>query len=197
MIIGLTGSSGSGKSTVAKMFADIGCAVIDCDEISRYIDAFDEYKSAVKKEFGKAVFDENGNISRRALGKTVFSDEKKLKALSHISHPIIKKEVLSRLDRLKGKNAVIDAPLLFEGGLDGLCDVTVGVIADDDMRANRVAERDGLPLAEATARVRSQEKAEFYRGNCTYIIENNGGISALESSFSNIIERIGIKKSER
>ena len=132
MIIGLTGSSGSGKSTVAAMFKRAGCHIVDCDAISKRIDKDARYKALVRENFGDGVFDENGEISRKKLGAIVFGNAELLKKLSAISHPVIIKRVVRAVNRYrKTSNVVIDAPLLFESGLDAMCDTTVGVVADD------------------------------------------------------------------
>ena len=185
MIIGLTGSSGSGKSTVARVFENAGYLIVDCDEISRNIDNDPYYKNAVRESFGDVVFDGQGRIDRRALGNVVFSDAKKLELLTGISHPIIKSEVFRRIDR--AEKAVIDAPLLFESGLDKECDITIGVISKGDIRANRVAARDNLDIKDAMIRTSMQKNDDFYRENCVYIIENNGSIDELEKKVSDVL----------
>ena len=191
MIIGLTGSSGSGKSTVSKMFSKLGYYIVDCDAISRETDELPEYKDAVLELFGDGVFDKNGKIDRKALGKIVFSSPEMLKKLTDISHPAIKAEVMRRICDNKDKNAVIDAPLLFESGLDAVCDVTVGVVADSDLRVRRVMMRDSLDEKTAKKRTSSQKDDGFYTSRCTYIIENNGELNCLEESFLAIAKKLG------
>lgn len=188
VIIGLTGSSGSGKSTVAKMFCRAGYRIVDCDKISHDIDAVPEYINAVRAHFGNGAFDANGKIDRRALGKIVFADKEKLSLLTAISHPIIKKKVMEQLST--GGKIVIDAPLLFESGLDSVCDLTVGVISGKEMRAKRVAERDGLDVSDAAIRTSSQKNDDFYREKCVYIIENEGSISDLEKNVSKMLAEL-------
>ena len=189
MIIGLTGSSGSGKSTVAGMLKALGFFVIDCDALSKSIDSVDKYKVLVEENFGREVFD-GENISRKKLGKLVFSDKVKLSILTKISHPIIIELVISKIKENLGKDIIIDAPLLFESGLDSTCDTTIGIIADESLRSKRVMIRDSISEDYALARISSQQSSEFYRKKCAFIIENNGDIDSLENTLRNIIENI-------
>ena len=189
MIIGLTGSSGSGKSTVAGMLEALGFFIIDCDALSKSIDSVDKYKALIEENFGREVFD-GENISRKKLGKLVFSDKEKLSILTKISHPIIIELVISKIKENLGKDIIIDAPLLFESGLDSTCDTTIGIIADESLRSKRVMIRDSISEDYALARISSQQSSEFYRKNCAYIIENNGDIDSLANTLRNIIENI-------
>ena len=189
MIIGLTGSSGSGKSTIAGMLKALGFFVIDCDALSKSIDGVEKYKVLVEENFGREVFD-GENISRKKLGKLVFSDKEKLDILTKISHPIIIELVISKIKENLSKDIIIDAPLLFESGLDSMCDITIGIIADKALRSKRVMIRDGVSEDYALARISSQQSSEFYRKKCTLIIENNGDIDSLENTLRNIIENI-------
>lgn len=189
MIIGLTGSSGSGKSTIAGMLKALGFFVIDCDALSKSIDGVEKYKVLVEENFGREVFD-GENISRKKLGKLVFSDKEKLDILTKISHPIIIELVISKIKENLSKDIIIDAPLLFESGLDSICDITIGIIADKALRSKRVMIRDGISEDYALARISSQQSSEFYRKKCTLIIENNGDIDSLENTLRNIIENI-------
>ena len=192
MIIGLTGSSGSGKSTVAAMFKRAGCHIVDCDAISKRIDKDARYKALVRENFGDGVFDENGEISRKKLGAIVFGNAELLKKLSAISHPVIIKRVVRAVNRYrKTSNVVIDAPLLFEGGLDAMCDTTVGVVADDRLRVKRISDRDGIDAVNAARRASFQQNADFYKKSCIFIIENNGNMSELEENFASLINEIG------
>ena len=194
MKIGLTGSSGSGKSTVAAMFAALGCKVVDCDAISRAIDVLPEYKDAVREKFGDGVFDGGGNIDRRALGKAVFGSDELLSALTAISHPIIIARVIKEIEKYGDANVVIDAPLLFESGLDKICDVTVGVVANAKERARRVSLRDKITVKDAARRVSLQKSIDFYKKNCIFIIENNGTAEELEKRFASVAEKIGLER---
>lgn len=194
MIIGLTGSSGSGKSTVASMLQKQAYHIIDCDKISREIDNDEEYIKMIRNAFGDVVFS-SGKISRRALGHIVFSDRKKLELLSSISHPIIRKKVLEDIEKhKKSSNIILDAPLLFESGLDSICDTTIGIIADDDLRTSRVMERDHLDIDEAKKRISAQQSIDFYKNKCIIIIENNGDVTALSEKLTSIINNIESKK---
>lgn len=194
MKIGLTGSSGSGKSTVAAMFKACGYHIVDCDKISRSIDALPEYKAAVREKFGDRVFDKRSGIDRRALGKLVFDDPDLLSALTAISHPIIIARVLKEIEKCGDANVVIDAPLLFESGLDKICDVTVGVIANAKERAHRVARRDKIAVKDAVRRVSSQKNIDFYKKNCIFIIKNSGTLDELEKSFHDVAAKLGSEK---
>lgn len=189
MIIGLTGSSGSGKSTVAGMLEALGFFIIDCDALSKSIDSMEKYKLLVEENFGREVFD-GENLSRKKLGKLVFSDKEKLHTLTKISHPIIIELVISKIQENLGRDIIIDAPLLFESGLDSMCDATIGIIADEALRSKRVMIRDSISEEYAFARISSQQSSEFYRKKCTFIIENNGDIDSLENALRNIIENI-------
>jgi len=195
VIIGLTGSSGSGKSTVALMFKRAGCYIVDCDAISRSIDGDATYKSLVRENFEDEAFDERGEISRKKLGEIVFSNKESIKKLSAISHPIIIGKVMRSVEEYKSRaNVVIDAPLLFESGLDAVCDTTVGVIADDDIRIERISRRDGLDEETAARRASFQQNTDFYKNNCIFIIENNGDERELEEKFAAVINQIGSEK---
>lgn len=194
MKIGLTGSSGSGKSTVAAMFLLRGCHIVDCDRISRSIDALPEYKAAVREKFGDGVFDDGGSIDRRALGKLVFENAGLLSELTAISHPIIISCVMEEIKKHGDENVVIDAPLLFESGLDKICDVTVGVIAEHGVRAHRVSRRDGISEEDAARRVSLQKSDDFYRNNCIFIIENDGTPEELRMCFDALAAKIGLER---
>ncbi|MBR6051088.1 MAG: dephospho-CoA kinase [Clostridia bacterium] len=198
MKIGLTGSSGSGKSTVAAMFLAMGYKIVDCDKISREIDSLPEYKAAVRKNFGNGAFDDNGGIDRRALGMIVFGNDALLAKLTEISHPIIIARVMEEIEKCGNADVVIDAPLLFESGLDKICDTTIGVVASAKLRARRVSRRDGITVKDAARRVSFQKSIDFYKMNCIHIIENNGTTEELEKKFAAVAEKMkpGRKKRE-
>lgn len=136
MIIGITGASGAGKSIASKVFEKNGFFIIDLDKIAHGI--YDTNKLCVEevaREFGNGILDENGKVMRKKLGEIVFADKEKLNILNKITHKYILNEVFKKLD---GKNnAVLDAPLLFESGLEKHCDITLGIISPNEVKTDR------------------------------------------------------------
>jgi dephospho-CoA kinase len=196
VVIGLTGAIGSGKSTVASLFSDAGFAVVDCDAISRGLDAEPKYTAAVRDAFGDGVVDMSGGtarIARKELAEIVFSSAEAKKKIESIAHPIILEIVCERVDaakRLK-KDIVIDAPLLFESGLDDICDITVGVVTDEKLRFERAMKRGGITEDNLRRRMELQPKNEFYASRCDYIIENDGTADDLKVAFRRVLSAVG------
>lgn len=186
MIIGLTGGIASGKSTVSRELAKRGIPIIDADVIARALLERDgaAYDAVVRAfpQFATA----DGTINRRALGAHVFSDEAALNVLNGITHPIIVAEVKKRAER--EQNAVIDAPLLLEVGLDAICDTVWLVTADRETRIARIIARNGLSRAEAEARIDSQLPEEEKRKRADRVIENNGTMEELLQTLRKEIE---------
>ncbi len=173
MIIGLTGPTGSGKSTVAKFLEDMEFVILDYDKISR-----DTSRKGspclleLSREFGDEILDLEGNLQRKVLGKIVFSDPEKLETLNKITHRYILKESDRLMMENADKNVVLDAPLLFEANLDKKCDAVIGVVAPKELRISRICERDSIDEESAKSRIKSQHDEDFFRENCDFIIEN-------------------------
>ena len=189
MIIGLTGSSGAGKSAAAAFFARKGFFIIDYDRLAREI-----YKKGepclieLTEHFGYDIIDEYGNVMRKKLGDIVFADKDKLKLLNSIAmkHILQKSEII--IEQNKNKNIVLDAPLLFEAGLDKQCTKTIAIIADADVQLERIKLRDGISDETAKGRLKSQHDNEYFAKNCDYCISNNGAPEQLEASLKNLLE---------
>ncbi|MBO5024499.1 MAG: dephospho-CoA kinase [Clostridia bacterium] len=190
MIIGLTGESGAGKSSVARLLDMFGLYIIDCDGISRTLDTDKAYIAQVEKAFGREVISFCGahkKVNRKALGEKVFgrnAEAGDVTTLNEISHPIIIGKVHDGIAYAKacGKTAVIDAPLLFESGLDKICDITIGVIAPEKVRIERLCARDGIDALTAKKRFAAQKDDAFLKANCTHIIVNDDDEAALSES---------------
>ena len=117
------------------------------------------------------------HINRGKLASMVFTNDKDLMVLNSITHPFVIEAIENEISEcycLNDEFVIIDAIALFESGLSNICDVTVGVIADENTRIDRIVERDNLNVARARTRVRAQQREEYYRKKCDYIIENNG-----------------------
>lgn len=198
MIIGLTGESGAGKSTVAKLFDSLGFCVADCDAISKTLDTDGTYIAEIEKAFGSEVIMFCGaqkRINRKALGEKVFGKDAKkdsVKILNSISHPIIIKKVLEKVSAANaaGKTAVIDAPLLFESGLDKVCDSIVGVIAPESVRIERLCMRDGISSDMARKRFAVQKDDSFLRAHCNHIIVNDSDGEELKRRAKVVLEEL-------
>ena len=172
MILGITGGTGCGKTTLLNVIAEKGGLILDCDAIYHQLLAADRnLLNAIEARFPGTV--ENGILQRKKLGAIVFSDEKALKALNKITHGAIKAEVLRRLAH-KPQLAAIDAIGLFEGGLAALCDVTVAVTAPEEVRIQRLMLRDRISEDYARSRIAAQHDEAWFRERCDHILENAG-----------------------
>lgn len=179
LLVGLTGSIATGKSTVSRMLAHLGARVIDADLLAREVVMPGQAAYArIVEEFGPAVVQADGSLDRKALGAIVFGDASRRKSLEEITHPAIglrQQRILSVLDEEAFEGIVIwDAALLFEGGGAGKMDRVVVVYADGETERRRLMERDGLSEEDARARIESQmpvaEKAKL----ADHVIDNSG-----------------------
>ena len=181
LIIGLTGGSGSGKSTAAKGFVQAGYTHIDADFCSRQV--MTENSPCVNEllnTFGN-LLTKDGELDRRALGSIVFNDKKKLATLNQITHKYIMEHILRMIEdyRKAGvERIVLDAPTLYESGADRICSAVVCVVAPILDRAALIAERDSLPkeLAEHMINVHDDS---FYLSRADYILRNDGDVEEL------------------
>lgn len=172
MILGITGGTGCGKTTLLNIIAEYGGLVLDCDAIYHQLLQTDtKLLNAIETRFPGTV--EDGVLQRKQLGSIVFSDEKALLDLNKITHGAVKAEVLRRLETAP-KLAAIDAIALFEGGLAELCDMTVAVTASEEVRVKRLMVRDSISEDYARNRIAAQHGEDWFRQRCDCILENNG-----------------------
>lgn len=172
MIIGLTGQTGAGKSTVCEHLFKKGVHVIDCDKISREVTKDNSpVLEKISEKFEGVV--KNGVLNRRALGQIVFSSPKKKAVLEGILFPEIIKRVKDEINTTHGV-IVLDAPTLFESGLNEVCDKTLAVTADDEKRVSRIVLRDGIDEERAKLRMSAQHTGEWFLKNCDEVVKNDG-----------------------
>ena len=190
MILGITGGTGCGKTTLLNCIAERGGLILDCDAIYHDLLRTDPaLLSAIEARFPGSV--ENGALQRKKLGNLVFSDEKALEDLNAITHGAVKAEVLRRLSE-KPRLAAIDAIALFEGGLATLCDITVAVTAREEARSQRLMVRDGIGRDYAKRRIAAQKSAEWFRERCDYCLENNGTQADFQKTSLAFLRKLGI-----
>jgi dephospho-CoA kinase len=201
VVIGLTGGIGSGKSTVARMLAELGATVIDADAIVHELQAkgmpmVDE----LAREFGPGILTSDGALDRKALGAIVFSDEAARRRLNDIVHPQVGAEFARRLAAAIASNAplvVLDIPLLFEGRESGRgsaaarsVETTVVVWVPEDVQIERQMKRDGCARAEAEQRVRAQLPLDRKRALADHVIDNSGSRAETERQVRALYERL-------
>lgn len=193
MLIGLTGMSGAGKSTVAALFEKKGFRIIDCDALVHSLYEDVRYARLVENAFGKEYI-RDGGVDRKKLGSLVFSDPAALKKLNETVSPFIMCAVTERIERAKteDRSTVLDAPLLFEYGLEKYCDAVIGVTVDTETAVKRLSLRDRRSEGELRARLRSQHDISFFRERCDYVLENDKDGEALSLALDGILEKIYI-----
>jgi dephospho-CoA kinase len=190
LIIGLTGNIGSGKSTVARLLRAWGYKVLDADELARR--ARENKKEELKRLFPEAFRGEE--LDTRALGRLVFSDPERLKALEALLHPEIRRLLEEELKGLEGERVVfLEIPLLFEKGWEGRLDGVLLVKAPLELRLERVMARSGLSREEVLARERAQMPEEEKAGRADWVLENRGSLEELEENLRAILRAIEAK----
>lgn len=193
-VIGLTGGTGSGKSTVAAYLEKKGCIIIDADKISRELTKpGGEALEPIRIRFGDDVFFEDGSLDRKKLGRIVFKDNAKLRSLEEITTDIVIKKTLEKVEQLKKRGfegtVILDAPLLFECGMKDCTDENWLVTCDLEKRIQRLIDRDGLSRESIMNRMANQLSDERKRMMADRVIENSGNLSELYSRIDRIIER--------
>ena len=185
-IVGLTGGSGSGKSTVSEIFENSGACIIDGDKISREItEKNSPVLEKLKDAFGDGIINSDGTLNRRKLGSIVFSDKKSLEILNSITHPAIYEEAVKIIKNKKVGFSVfiIDAAALFDcKPLLDLCNKIIVVCAEKSVRINRICRRDGISEADAENRINSQTSQDVLAEKADFVIFNNGSLKDLEKS---------------
>ena len=178
-IIGITGGTGCGKTTLLNCIAEKGGLILDCDAIyHRLLHENPQLLRSIENRVPGVV--EDGQLQRKKLGNIVFADPDALADLNRITHTAVKNEVL-RLLESGPKLAAIDAIALFEGGLAELCNTTVAVTAPEVDRVQRLMARDGISQDYAQKRIAAQRSSEEFSAMCQYTLENNGELGAFRA----------------
>ncbi len=171
-IIGITGPTGAGKTTVLNELADMGFETVDCDALYYEVLRRDEnLRRGLRETFGD-VFLPDGELDRPALGRRVFGDSAELDKLNALVFPAMEKAVQEKIINCSGKGLAIDAINLLQSGLADMCGLTVAVISDPAVRVRRIMARDGISEERAKARVAAQMPDAWFRERCGLSVEN-------------------------
>ncbi len=190
-ILGLTGGSGTGKSAACTAFARLGCGVIDADATYRTLcDTCEPMLKEIQNVFGD-VFSTDGKLDRKKLGAIVFADAQKLQQLNAITHPYIRQAARDAFAAYSKRGCLLciyDAPVLFEGQMETLCDKTCAVLAARNTRIARIVARDAITEEYAALRIDAQKDDAFYRERCDYIVQNDADLDTLYTQVRKIYE---------
>lgn len=191
-IIGLTGGIACGKSTVSETLHSLGATVIDGDELSRRLTRpGGAALPAIRERFGAAVFRPDGTLDRRALGSVVFASDEKRAELDALMQPLLRRMIEDGIREAELAGApvcVLDMPLLYEAGLDALCDRVWCVWAPEEIQLERLMARDGLNREEAEARIRSQLPAREKADRADVTIDTSGPIERTRAGLPALYE---------
>ena len=184
--VAITGNIGSGKSTVEEIIHSKGFRVVDTDKIAHRVLAKSD---TVRKMFAQDDILTDGEIDRKKLGAIVFNDKKKLELLELIIHPQVVSELLKIF---QGEEDIIfvSVPQLFEAGFEDMFDKIIYVFADEDLRIQRIMERNGFSCEEALKRVSSQIPDSEKTGLCDFVVNNNSDISELKTQIDEVLSNI-------
>lgn len=194
-VIGLTGKTGAGKSTVALYLKEKGCYIIDGDVIARQItETGSPVLKLLQEAFGEDILDEKGALIRKTLAQRAFSSKENTSLLNSITHPHIKKKSEDEIAKAKKEGfrvCVIDAAALLESSCKDLCERIVVVTAPEEIRYERILARDGITPDQAMTRIKAQKDDEYYFSQADIIIRNYPPYDAYEDKYTELEELIG------
>ncbi len=192
VIIGIVGGVGAGKSTVAGILAGLGCVVADSDAMAREALRDPDLRAEILSWWGPAVLDESGAIDRSAVARIVFARPRQRQRLESLVHPWIRSRRRALFKQAPSATAalVIDAPLLFEAGLDRECTAVIFVDTDRPRRLDRLVESRGWDETELARREESQLSLDDKRARSDYRVINNGDLDELSEQIRRILNEL-------
>lgn len=198
-IIGITGSSGSGKTTICNKISQyINAEILDADKIAKALSSKDsDYLLEIVRIFGKEVLFENGELNRKVLANIIYNDFKAKKELDKITFKFVCRKIEEEIKLLRQvaqiEYILIDAPLLLEAELDKICDYIISVIANKDLKISRICLRDDVTEEIANQRLNIQKSDDYYISRADFVIENNNG-NNIEEKIKEICKQIKCKE---
>lgn len=188
-IIGVTGSSGAGKTEACKIIVKNNDAeIIDADEVAKKLSKKGTmYLNSIIDSFGEDIVYKNGALNRKKLANMIYEDDKKREQLNKCTFDYIVQEIQRKINNMNHKQIIlIDAPLLFESGLDSICDFVIAIVSDREEQIKRICIRDGISQEDAIKRLNAQSTNEFFKDNGDVIVHNIKTLEELEEEIKKI-----------
>ncbi|MDF0535132.1 dephospho-CoA kinase [Shewanella sp. A32] len=196
-IVGLTGGIGSGKSTVANLFAELGVTIVDADIIAREVVApGSEGLQQIVQHFGTTILDTDGTLNRSLLREQVFSDPKQREWLNQLLHPMIRQRMLAQAKAATSPYAILVVPLLFENRLECLVNHTLVIDIGRDTQIRRTIDRDHVSKTQVINIIDSQISREQRLAKANDVITNEGDVESLKSQILALHNKY-LKQSEK
>jgi dephospho-CoA kinase len=196
--IALTGGPGSGKSTVAQMFRELGAEVIDADEVAHgAVSPGQPAWEEVRREFSPDYFREDGSLDRAKMAELVFQDAGARQKLNAIVHPRVTGEIARRLKDLAARGValvMVEVPLLFEAGLEKNFDMVLVVDAGEKEQIDRMAARDGRPAREAAGIIQAQWPLDAKKARADFVVDNRGSLTDTRDQVKKLWQRLKMMK---
>lgn len=193
-IIGLTGGIATGKSTVSKLFRRVGIRVIDADIVYKELSKpGNVLYNKIIRLFSSSIVGPDYLIDWKKLGQMVYNDEELRTKLNALTHPVVKANLLSQIEKLKTQNeqyVVIEVPLLFESGFDSFCDITIVVSTKPEIQLSRLMVRDLIDREAALRKINAQMPLSEKCQKATYVIDNSNDLHKTEIQFQEILQQI-------
>lgn len=187
-VIGLTGPTGAGKSSVTDTAEELGFKIIDCDLLARdAVRKGSDGLADVVKVFGECVLNTDGTLNRKKLAEIAFASPQDTELLNQTLLPHIVKLIRAQID---SPYVLLDAPTLFESGADSLCDEVIVVLSDKKMRKARIMERDGIDEQAAELRINAGKDDDFYIQITNNIVYNDCELSVLKLKIKKLLNKI-------
>ncbi|MCI8481988.1 MAG: dephospho-CoA kinase [Clostridia bacterium] len=190
-IVGVTGTSGAGKTTVCALLREkYNAYIIDADEIAKRLSKKGSmYLQSIVEYFGQEILDNEGELKRKELATLIYEDDEKRQGLNQLTFMYVVQEIKDKINQLIDKELiVIDAPLLFESKLDQVCDFVIGITAQEKTKIERICNRDHISCEMAKKRLAIQITEEEIRQKADFVIENDGNIAKLQIEFEKLMK---------
>lgn len=190
-VLGLTGPTGSGKTTAGQKAKKLGWYVIDCDKVAREAVKDKTALCALKNAFGDDITDQNGELNRKILAQRAFSSEQNTELLNKTLLPFVVELVKKKIDDSNSDKILLDAPTLFESGADALCSKICAVLSSKENRLVRIMKRDNIDEQSALLRMSAGKSDEYYKSKTMHIIYNDTDTKTLEQQFAMFLKNNG------